>query len=260
MQVWSLDNDGDIFMLPSITEKEIKEIEETLQRKLPEAYKEIILKQNGGYIQYSSVQIENASSYLEIDHIKGCGEEGILDSGYLIEEWGLPNDILIFSGDGNHFFALDYRNGTDEPSVIHIDPETEEVTHVASTFNHFLHNLSNEAVSIEDVDFEFEDISLEEAGKIFDGQNAMLIEETLLSFQYTENHQWYFEQLLKCSNHQEQFVRETVMNILDCNLELYIGDSEPNLHSLLKEIVINLTKDNHEDIRTVAKELVEQYY
>ncbi|AUD13839.1 hypothetical protein CW734_09575 [Planococcus sp. MB-3u-03] len=69
--------------------------------ELPASYKEILLEQNGGIIQYNSVKKEShleTNAYIEINHIYGCGQGGILDSDYLIDEWGLPK-IFLFSAE-----------------------------------------------------------------------------------------------------------------------------------------------------------------
>lgn len=262
VQIWSYDNDEDIYKLPNISETRFEEIERMLKRKIPISYKKIILEQNGGNIQYNSVkptQTDNEQILLPINHIYGMGKDGILDSEYLIEEWGLPREILIFSGDGNSFFALDYRTDSISPSVIYLEPESEEKIVVAKTFDDFLNNLSKEEVLIDFEEDEWTGISTEEATQIFAGSDIMLIEETLLDFQYPNNHKWYFEQLLKLSSHENLLIRQTVTNVLANNLELYVMDSEKNSHHLLKEIIDNLISDKNLDIQTEALEIEKKF-
>ncbi|MGX7594454.1 SMI1/KNR4 family protein [Planococcus plakortidis] len=258
MHVWAKEGEDD-YKLPETSEVEIEKIENQLDMELPASYKEILLEQNGGIIQYNSVKKEShleTNAYIEINHIYGCGQGGILDSDYLIDEWGLPKNILIFSGDGNSFFALDYRKDSVNPSVIYLEPETEEIIEVAHTFDEFLNNLSKEEVFFEnDEDDEDWGTSEEAAETIFSGNDILLIEETLLNLQYPENHKWYFEQLLKCATHSEALIRETVTNILNNNLEIYIIESDKKLHFLLKEIIEKLFADKNESIRSEAREI-----
>nr|WP_050614431.1 SMI1/KNR4 family protein [Bacillus testis] len=78
-----------------------------------------------------------------IDHILGIGEEnGILESAYLIEEWELPNNIVLISGSGHSWVALDYRDTEEEPPVIFIDAEEGQIIELASGFELFLRSLT----------------------------------------------------------------------------------------------------------------------
>ena len=260
MQIWSFEQEEDMYKLPDITEEQIEEIEKLLKKKIPKAYKKIILEQNGGYLEYSSVIAElneNEKKILPIDHIYGLGKEGVLSSNYLIDEWGLPSGILIFSGDGNSFYALDYRKNFDFPTVIYLEPDTESEILVANTFDDFLKNLSQEVVYFEadENDNDWEKLSIESVEEIFTGNDIMLIEEALLECQYPDNHKWYFEQLLKLSTHGNLLVRQTVTSILGNNLEYYVGDTDKKLHHLIEEIIRNLTSDQNLDIKTEALEI-----
>ena len=258
MQIWSNEQD-DMYKLHNITQEKIEEIEKVLKKKIPTAYKKIILEQNGGYLQYCSVIVERTGKereFLPIDHIYGLGKEGVLRSSYLINEWGLPSEILIFSGDGNFFYALDYRKNTDTPTVIYLDPDTEVEIFVANTFGRFLEILSQEVVYFEgdENDNDWERI-IESAEQIFKGEDITLIEETLLECQYPDNHKWYFEQLLKLSTHENLLVRQTVTSILGNNLEYYVRDTDKNLHHLIEEMIQKLTSDQNLDIQTEATEI-----
>ncbi|MEB2277413.1 SMI1/KNR4 family protein [Bacillus sp. ILBB4] len=44
-------------------------------------------------------------------------------SDYYIEEWDLPKDILLLSGEGHWWVAFDYRNTKDNPPIIYMDLE-----------------------------------------------------------------------------------------------------------------------------------------
>jgi hypothetical protein len=138
--------DSEYFKLKPLTDKAVEEAEEKLKVKLPESYINLLKEQNGGYIIYdsfpSTVPTSWAEDHIDVDHIMGIGEEdGILKSNYLIEEWGLPENIVLFSGDGHSWVALDYRNTKEEPPVIYINVESEQIIELAPDFNTFLNGL-----------------------------------------------------------------------------------------------------------------------
>lgn len=61
-----------------------------------------------------------ADDHVHVDHLFGIGmgkEKGILESEYLIQEWDLPKNVVLISGDGHSWIALDYRNSKAEPSA-----------------------------------------------------------------------------------------------------------------------------------------------
>lgn len=257
MNIWSLEENENEYKLSNISKKEVEEIERNLQKKIPKSYKDIIYEQNGGFIQYNFVKVKSSSdkNKLEINHIYGLGKGGILDSEYLIREWNLPTEILIFSGDGNSFFALDYRKNLLSPTIIYLETEGEEIIEVADNFKEFLDNLFTEEF-LPDLEEDYSsDMSVQEAENIFFGINGILIEETLLNFQYHENKDWYFNILLTLSSHKDLIVRQAVISILTTNIEMYLGDSERYLHDILKEIIDNLILDKDLYIRTEAQEL-----
>ena len=69
-------------------------------------------------------------------------ESSILESRYLIREWEMPENIVLLSGDGHTWIALDYRNVAENPPVIFIDNEFEEIIELAPNFERFLQNLT----------------------------------------------------------------------------------------------------------------------
>ncbi|MGP4075005.1 SMI1/KNR4 family protein [Halobacillus sp. K22] len=142
-EVWKTDSQDDPYRLSSVGTKTIEDFEKSLKRRLPEEYKDLIRKQNGGRITHNSVNVGEFSDEddLEIDHIYGLGSPGLLDSSYIIKEWGLPKNILIFNGEGNDWFALDYS--TEIPAVIYIEWDSEEIIKAASSFGDFIKNLTN---------------------------------------------------------------------------------------------------------------------
>lgn len=66
-----------------------------------------------------------------------------LESEYLIKEWGLPRNIVLISGDGHSWIALDYRNTKQEPPVIFVDVDDGQIIKIAPNFEAFLKGLTN---------------------------------------------------------------------------------------------------------------------
>lgn len=120
----------DPLRLKDISEDEIKKVEKKLNLTLPQQYKKLIIQQNGGLINFNAFPTNQETScaddHIEVDHIRGIEKDlGILESEYLIKEWGLPQKLLLIQGDGHNWVALDYRQTNENPpvhylSLIHI--------------------------------------------------------------------------------------------------------------------------------------------
>ncbi|MBN6205162.1 SMI1/KNR4 family protein [Ralstonia pickettii] len=145
-RIWQEDEE---YSINPVTNEAVVKAEEKLKVKFPESYISILKEQNGGYIIYDSYPTTFPNSWAEdhinVDCIKGIGgEESILESEYLIEEWGLPEKTVLISGDGHTWVALDYRKTSVNPSVIFIDVEAEQIVKIAESFKEFLSKLYNE--------------------------------------------------------------------------------------------------------------------
>lgn len=143
--IWQVDEE---YSFKPITTEMVEKAEEELKVKLPESYTSLLKEQNGGYISYDSFPTNFPTSWaddhINIDYIRGIGgEESILESEYLIEEWGLPKKVVLISGDGHTWIAFDYRNTDENPPIILIDHDGEEITELAPDFESFLNELTN---------------------------------------------------------------------------------------------------------------------
>ncbi|WP_129688971.1 SMI1/KNR4 family protein [Gottfriedia acidiceleris] len=144
--IWLEEND--LYQLEPLTDEMVKKAEEKFNIKLPNKYIEILKQQNGGVIKFDSFPTEIPTSWaddhINVDHILGIGEEtGILESEYLIKEWGLPRNIVLISGDGHSWIALDYRKTKVDPPVIYIDLDEDQIIKIAPKFEVFLKGLMN---------------------------------------------------------------------------------------------------------------------
>lgn len=78
-----------------------------------------------------------------MDELHGIGTEtNILDSPAIIKEWDLPENIILISGDGHTWIALDYREYSENPPVILIDEDVAGVQTLAANFEDFINGLT----------------------------------------------------------------------------------------------------------------------
>ena len=145
--IWAED---DYLKLAPINDELIKKAEEVLNVKLPESYINLLKEQNGGTLRLDTHPTSKPNSWAD-NHVNVSGlygisfdenESSILESRYLIREWEMPDNIVLLSGDGHTWIALDYRNVAENPPVIFIDNEFEEIIELAPNFESFLQNLT----------------------------------------------------------------------------------------------------------------------
>lgn len=140
-----LDNlwEGKSYTLKPFNKNTISIVEEKLQLKLPVDYIRLMKEQNGGRLARNLYKGENGQEIM-VDELLGISEDdgqGILTTIYMREEWDLPEDIILLSGDGHSWVFLDYRGDKDQASVSYIDLETEEDYMIARNFTEFMNGL-----------------------------------------------------------------------------------------------------------------------
>ena len=163
------------YKLASINKDDISNAEQLLNVKLPDSYIKLMLEQNGGVPIHLSFPCEISNSWAD-DHvfvhgIYGIGEEGILQSQYLIEEWGLPNDVVLFSGDGHSWLAMDYRQTKNEPPIIWIDKEPDIIIDISNDFSSFIEGLYT--ATLEEVQIENMPFSIEKIEELLEQEDSM---------------------------------------------------------------------------------------
>jgi hypothetical protein len=143
---------------PSLTTEFIQHAEQQLGVSLPPELLALLKQQNGGYTRgfvYPMTQPTSwADNHVPFDELfsllpSDTGFMSILDSGYLTQEWGIPEKQVLLSGDGHWFITLDYRHGS-EPQVAWIDTEMNEDVPVANSFSAFLTGLIDRSDMPED--------------------------------------------------------------------------------------------------------------
>ncbi len=246
--IW--DQDAGEYGLPPLTVQSVKLAEEKLQVTLPSSYTELLKQQNGGYITYNAFPTNIPTSWSEnhihVEHILGIGEENsILDSAYLIEEWDLPKDVVLISGDGHSWVAFDYRKRKENPPVIYIESDDLLIIKLADSFDEFLDGLCLEDEFTEEQDT-FNDckwtneklvtvLSSHDIDQIIIGLNYMYLSENI------ENHIPIIEEFL------EKLLCSTNANIRDIAAHYVINFKEKKVLSsdYIQKIFSILASDEH---------------
>ncbi|MFC5753789.1 SMI1/KNR4 family protein [Actinomadura rugatobispora] len=136
-----------------LTEEAVGEAERELALRLPALLLDLLSVQNGGEVAeaWDAFPTDEPNSWSP-DHVPfpdllGIGRrEGtlsLLDTPYLTQEWGLPSPVVLLSGDGHYWIALDYRaSGVDrEPSVTWLDADRGTELALAPDFRSFVEGL-----------------------------------------------------------------------------------------------------------------------
>lgn len=142
---------------PPLTDAAVEDAERLLGVRLPTALLEVLRVRNGGVVAdaWNAFPTDGPTSWSEdhvpFDEMMGIGREdgqvSLLDSAYLIEEWGLPSPLVLLSGDGHCWVALDYRacGRRGEPSVTWFDVEDGTELPLAADFRTFAERLTASA-------------------------------------------------------------------------------------------------------------------
>lgn len=131
----------------ALTDELVTLAEEKLGVELPASYIKLLREHNGGYIMPLACATTEDNSWadgdhVQIDHFYGIvPEEGLLLTPYLLQEWDLPDGLVLFAGDGHHWFAFDYRKADCDPPITYIEPDSDVDFVLADSFEAFLAQL-----------------------------------------------------------------------------------------------------------------------
>ncbi|MBP5988115.1 MAG: SMI1/KNR4 family protein [Azonexus sp.] len=146
-QFWGTDSDHN----PPITDEILTEAEGILGVNFPEELVALWRVQNGGYTQGFVYPTHRKTTWAE-DHVSfhelfGIGStaspsgiHNILNSEYMIKEWGLPSNQVLLAGDGHWWISLDYRNSR-IPCVTWLDVAAGQDIELSPSFGEFLSKL-----------------------------------------------------------------------------------------------------------------------
>jgi hypothetical protein len=144
---WGTDYDHN----PPLTNEMLEQAEQFLGVKIPKELTALWRVQNGGYTQGFVFPCPRPTSWAE-DHVpvmelfgigSPVGPKGIhnvLNSKYMIDEWGLPANQVLLTGDGHWWITLDYRKSA-EPRVTWLDIDSGQDFELAPSFKEFFSNL-----------------------------------------------------------------------------------------------------------------------
>ncbi|GLF82907.1 MULTISPECIES: SMI1/KNR4 family protein [Bacillus] len=250
---WEIDEEG-YHTLKKINAEEIAKAEKKLGVTLPDTYKKLILKQNGGYIVHNAFPTTHSNSWAEdhiqFNHLLGIAEdEGIMDSAYLIKEWELPEGLVLINGDGHTWVAMDYRKTKENPAIHYFDVEMEEDFKLADSFDEFIQGLYTAEYTVDEEAAEGEydlpeaHLSKEELEAIF--ELDVLDEDNLYKIQYypmvdLNEIEWFFEKMQyhieKTKDEDDLYeVASTINNVLLLNPNMPINDKiNKNLNQIAK--------------------------
>jgi hypothetical protein len=138
---------------PPLTDDAVARAESILGVQLPDALVELLKIQNGGSVSPefdafpTSKPTSWAADHVPFDDVMGIGHrEGsisLLDTPYLVQEWGLPSPVVLLSGDGHYWVSLDYRKcgARGEPAVTWFDTQLDAELSLARRFQSFVEEL-----------------------------------------------------------------------------------------------------------------------
>lgn len=150
-QFWGTDSDHN----PPLTDEILKEAEGILGVNFPEELVALWQVQNGGYTQGFVYPTRQKTTWAE-DHVSfhelfGIGStaspsgiHNILNSEYMIKEWGLPSNQVLLSGDGHWWISLDYRK-SHIPCVTWLDVAAGQDIELSPSFGEFLSELLSDS-------------------------------------------------------------------------------------------------------------------
>ncbi|MCY7582129.1 SMI1/KNR4 family protein [Bacillus altitudinis] len=256
---WEIDEEG-YHTLKKINEAEIAKAEKKLGVILPDTYKKLILKQNGGYTVHNAFPTTYSNSWAEdhiqFNHLMGIAEgEGIMDSAYLIKEWELPEGLVLINGDGHTWVAMDYRKTKENPTIHYFDVEMEEDFKLADSFGEFIEGLYTVEYTVDEEaaegEYELSEVHLskEELEAIF--ELDVLDEGNLYKIQYypmvdLNEIEWFFKKMQyhieKTKDEDDLYeVASTINNVLLLNPNMPINDK---INEILQQIAKFLEKND----------------
>ncbi|MCY9419403.1 SMI1/KNR4 family protein, partial [Bacillus inaquosorum] len=232
-------------------------------------------QQNGGLINFNAFPTDQETSWaddhIEVDHIRGIGRDlGILESEYLIKEWGLPQRLLLIQGDGHNWVALDYRLTNENPPVHYFDLELNNDFKIADSFDEFLSKLyTHEYEEVqEDENLDFDEIpsidpndpeAIQKEGieKILANKNPMEIHRiSLFPIQSVEDLKWLLNIIKDNSIGAQGDMAFELADVLMSIVSSYSHQIKSNnLRTIVQEAAKELGKSNNEDTEIILDQL-----
>lgn len=124
------------YLQPPLTETAIIHAEYVIGYRLPNAYLDLLRKQNGGYIRFELPNIPHRK-------IAGLGPHypNLTDFDWEEDQEYVDyplKGLVPFDGDGHWYLCLDYRSNSKSPTITFADIECNEESYVAGSFDEYL--------------------------------------------------------------------------------------------------------------------------
>lgn len=142
--------------LPPLTDDLVTTAERQLGVLLPSDLLRLLRRQNGGIVadRWDACPADPnswARDHVPFETLFGIAQPAfpgpitLLDTPYLVQEWDLPSPIVLLTGQGHYWIALDYRvcGPAGTPTVSWIDNEMGHEQTIASDFHTFVERLTS---------------------------------------------------------------------------------------------------------------------
>ncbi|MGM0838673.1 MAG: SMI1/KNR4 family protein [Bacillota bacterium] len=258
-ELWFDHNNEDEFTKEDLTEKGISNCQSELRIILPREYISLLFNRNGFTLKKNSFLLEERS--VELDGILGIGKDpGLLDNKYLIEEWNLPESLIIISLVPPVFICLDYRNikTGGAPKVIFMDIDSHEEFLIANSFSDFINGLSEE----KDLQTTVEPNNIQVVRKLSDYKEEIdtKIEKGTpkqINKLYLEIAQFADKETFKLIVEKMRFHKKSKVKFdLLCYLYFCATGENPNFKedkAYLFEVLKGLSVDKNKDVKSLAE-------
>ncbi|MCL1950600.1 MAG: SMI1/KNR4 family protein [Turicibacter sp.] len=268
-KIWQY-GEPDEYELEDLTQEKILKVENELAVNLPITYLELLKKKNGGRL-YTPMLLDNVfqtdeligdTEEVQIEYFLGVSDkncEGILQSKFLIQEWELPNKIVLFSGDGHWWLAFDYRNHNgSNPPIVYLDSDYAMDEIVANSFDELIKKLKPKPTEFYELtipEIDYSPASIESTFK--KGKDIYTITSgfRILSQQGYEIN-WLVEKLILIAHHSD------FLSVFSCEYYLLerlktVKKSELNIglmNQLLEKLLTYPSKKNYDINEIVIRE------
>nr|WP_321292394.1 SMI1/KNR4 family protein [uncultured Trichococcus sp.] len=247
---------------PPIRFKPVPLYKDITAADLPRAYLDLLAEQNGGYLLCSRIPTKEPTSdgidYAAVHEILGLHDvpqNSLYAQQEIARSAGLPDYFVLFSINGGQLFAFDYSNlsPSGEPSIRHIDIETDNWQTVAADFNQFLRILVPAPIAVP------EEIRLThtEGAHAFLLADAAGLPELFLHFEDDPDKQWYLQWIAYFSDHPDAAFRSIACEALETQILYFRNELPDTVHAVLTKFLADPDTAIQELAGTLEKELVD---
>ncbi|MEY8742424.1 SMI1/KNR4 family protein [Bacillales bacterium AN1005] len=268
MKLWNKNLNDDPYKLKEINKKDIDLAEKAFNIKLPQDYIELLKEQNGGCLEKTCLPVnfknDWADDHILFDYLLGIEKDkGIMESDYLLKEWGVTEkNLIIISGDGHFFVALDYRTNNENPTIVYIDTTKNKITKIYEDFSSMVNSLYEE--DVENDEEEMEELrkhkqdskkrSIELMGSV---DNDDIVEGIHMRFDassgYIQDDTVYIEKLIKFIQHPNEDIR---LAAAEC-LWRSISNNDIKDKKLINLVFDIFKNEKHPDIKYFYEDIIE---